>query len=91
VVAIKSTLFQFWQQKELELGRTISISEAAKATGLHRDTIKRLMDGSTSRFDEPVISGLCAFFAVPPGPIPFLIYEPSPSNEPDTPLVRPTD
>ncbi len=74
-MAVKSTLFQFWQQKELEFGRIISIAEVSRATGLHRDTIKRLMDGETSRFDEPVIDKLCGFFGVPDGPIPFLTYE----------------
>ena len=74
-MAVKSTLFQFWQQKELEFGRIISIAEVSRATGLHRDTIKRLMDGETSRFDEPVIDRLCEFFGVPDGPIPFLLYQ----------------
>jgi hypothetical protein len=74
-MAVKSTLFQFWQQKELEFGRIISIAEVSRATGLHRDTIKRLMDGETSRFDEPVIDKICGFFGVPDGPIPFLAYE----------------
>ena len=74
-MAVKSTLFQFWKQKELELGRTISITEVSNATGLHRDTIRRLLDDETTRFDKPVISGLCKFFEVPPGLVPFLVYE----------------
>ena len=73
---VRSTLFVFWQKKEIEFGRSITIAEVAKATGLHRDTIKRLMDDNTSRFDEPVIDRLCDFFGVSPGPIPFLVYEP---------------
>jgi hypothetical protein len=80
-MAVKSTLFQFWQQKELEFGRTISIAEVSRATGLHRDTTKRLMDGETSRFGEPVIDKLCDLFGVPDGPIPFLVYARNPEEK----------
>lgn len=72
---VKSTLFKFWQQKEIELGRNVTVAEVSRATGLHRDTIKRLLDDETTRFDKPVIEKLCDFFGVPEGPIPFLYYE----------------
>lgn len=72
---VRSTLFKFWQQKEIEFGRNLTVAEVSKSTGLHRDTIKRLLDDETTRFDEPVIDKLCEFFGVPEGPIPFLYYE----------------
>ena len=74
-MTVRSTLFEFWQEKEKEWGRDITISEVSEATALSRDTITRLRDGKTSRFDGPVLSKLCEFFKAKPGPIPFLIFE----------------
>lgn len=72
---VRSTLFEFWKEQELKQGRTITVTDVSKATGLHRDTINRLLENKTSRFDEPVVDALCRFFDVPSGHIPFLMYE----------------
>ena len=73
---VKSQLFELWKQKELAWGRTITIADVAKATGLSRETIVNLRDGETFRFDAPVLEKICEFFEVPPGPVPFIRYEP---------------
>lgn len=75
-MTVKNTAFQFWKNKELELGRPIEIIEIAKATGLHRETVANLLEGRTTRFDEPVLQKICKFFNVPAGPVPFIVYEP---------------
>lgn len=73
---IKVNLFDFWKQKEIESGRTITVREVAAATGLSRDTITRIKAGRTAHPDLEVIDKLCKFFNVPPGPIPFVSYNP---------------
>jgi len=75
-MGIKSTLFQYWQTKELEAGRRISVSEVARQTGVSRNAVQRLLDNDAARFDGATIAALCQFFDVPPGPVPFLVYEP---------------
>lgn len=72
----RSRLFQYWKQKELEQRQNISVLDVAKATGLHRSTIQSLLDDTTRRFDDPVISAICTYFNVAPGPVPWLVYEP---------------
>lgn len=73
---MKNLLFEFWKQKEIEAGRTITIKEVSEATGVNRDTLTRFIKGKMVRFDEDVMSKLCKYFNVPPGPVPFLVYEP---------------
>lgn len=68
-------LFSFWRDKEKELGRTITVIEVSKATGISRNTINSYLQQEVERPDLSVVGKLCAFFNVPPGPIPFLIYE----------------
>jgi DNA-binding Xre family transcriptional regulator len=75
-MAVINKLFDFWKQKEIEQGRTIPVKEVALATGVSRDTLTRLRNKTTTRFDENVIDKLCKFFDVQPGPIPFIIYQP---------------
>lgn len=72
---VKSQLFELWKQKEIALGRTITIADVAKATGLARETIVSLRDGQTSRFDAPVLDKICEFFEIPAGPVPFIVYD----------------
>lgn len=74
-MSIKVTLFEFWKQKEIELGRTITVAEVTEATGVSRATIMRLRAGSTTRADWDVIGKLCRFFNIPPGPVPFVVWE----------------
>lgn len=73
-MAIKSTLFEFWKKAELERGERLTVSEVARAAGVSRSAIQRLLDGETSRFDGPTIDAICKFFEVAPGAIPFLMY-----------------
>lgn len=73
---IKNTLFEFWLEQERLAGRRMQVSEVAKATGLHHNTIQKMLQRETTRFDAPVLNALCRYFNVPPGaPVPFLIYE----------------
>ena len=72
---IQSKLFQFWQQKEMEFGRRITVIEVSRATKISRETIQRLLDNDSTRFDGATMAGLCEFFSVPAGPIPFLVFE----------------
>lgn len=74
-MAIKSTLFEFWRKVEVGRGERLTVSEVARAAGVSRSAIQRLLDGETSRFDGPTIDAICAYFGVPDGPIPFLAYE----------------
>lgn len=74
-MAIKSNLFAFWKQRELERGERILISDVVRETGLQRNTIQNMLNNSTTRFDAPVLEALCKFFNVPAGPVPFLVFE----------------
>ena len=76
-MVVKSTLFEYWQQKEIELGKKITVAEVSRATGLQRNTIDSWLNNKTTRYDQPVINALCKYFNVPAGSIPFLKYEPS--------------
>lgn len=70
---VTSILSNFWAAKELEWGRTISVNEVSKVTGIPWETIKGLKNGDTGRFDSHVLAGVCKFFSVPEGsPVPFL-------------------
>jgi transcriptional regulator with XRE-family HTH domain len=75
-MSVETTLFELWKQKEAEWNRTITIAEVASKTDISRATLIRLRQGKTSRPDLEVIGKLCKFFNVPPGPVPFLVYEP---------------
>lgn len=70
---IISDLKDFWRQEELKRGRIITVAEVAKATGISYDAVSNLKEGSTGRFDSPVVGKICQFFNVPNGqPVPFL-------------------
>lgn len=72
---VKITFFSFWKEKEKVLGRKITASEVALATGLSRNTLTAYLDGKVERPDLEVVSKLCKYFDVPTGCIPFLVYE----------------
>lgn len=73
VAMVKSSLSEFWANKEKEWGRNISIYEVSKATGIPWDTIDNLKGGRTGRFDSHVLARICKFFDVPEGDlVPFL-------------------
>lgn len=72
---VKSELLKLWRQKELEVGRIITVSEVVEATGLSRETVTNFKSGLTTRYDAPVIAKLCDYFGVEKGqPVPFLVY-----------------
>lgn len=75
-MTFKSTLFEFWNRKEIELGRRLSVLGVASEAGISRAAIQRLLDGDIQRVDVDTINALCKFFDVPPGPVPFLVYVP---------------
>ncbi len=71
-------LKQYVLDKQAEWGREISIKEMSENSGISRDTISRMLNGSPTRVDENTVFALCDFFSVQPGdPIPFLIYDPA--------------
>jgi putative transcriptional regulator len=71
------TLFRLWTDKERRENRRITLSEVSKETGLAPDTIRKIRENQTSRFDAPVLAALCKYFDVEPGePVPFLVYAP---------------
>jgi len=73
VDVVKSELIQVWANKELRENRRITLKEIAETTGLAPETIRKLRDGITTRFDSDVIAALCKFFDVPEGAnVPFL-------------------
>jgi transcriptional regulator with XRE-family HTH domain len=80
-MAVFNNLNDFWTQQEIEWRRTITVTEVSDATGVSRDTLTRWRNGTITRYDEGIISKLCEFFDIPPGPIPFLVYEPDTLSE----------
>lgn len=74
-MGIQVKLFEFWKQREIELGRSIRITDVARETGISRDTLTRLKGGKTKHPDLEVIEKLCKFFGVSTGPVPFIHYE----------------
>ena len=69
---IKIDLFRFWNQKEAELGRELTLEEVAEATGVNAKSISKLKKGQATRFDAHVLAALCQYFGVPEGPVPFI-------------------
>jgi putative transcriptional regulator len=75
------SLFQLWTRKEQRENRRITLTEVSEATGLSPETIRKLLKNQTRRFDESVIIALCEYFEVPPGPVPFVVYEPDEAEQ----------
>lgn len=73
-MAVKVTLAQLKREKEAEWGRKISWQEIMDGAEISRNTLARLLSGNAHRVDNDTASGLCKFFKVPPGPVPFIIY-----------------
>lgn len=73
---IRCDLDRFWRQKEAELNRDITFLEVAEKTGINRDTISRLFNRKTDRYDSEVVAKIAEFFGVEDGqPIPFLVLD----------------
>lgn len=73
---IKIDLANFKRLKEIEWDRKISWEEITKEAGISRNTLARLLRGDAQRPDSETLNGLCRFFRVDPGPVPFVIYAP---------------
>lgn len=46
------------------LGRPVSISEVSEATGINRQALTRIEQGTTTRIDFDILAKLCAFYGV---------------------------
>lgn len=65
---------QFVREKEAEMRRDIPVDEISKGSGVSGDTIRRLLKGKVNRIDMGTVNGLCKFFNVPTGAVPFIVY-----------------
>lgn len=73
---IKCELDRIWRQREAELNRDITFLEVSEKTGINRDTISRLFNRKTDRYDSEVVAKIAEFFGVQNGqPIPFLVLD----------------
>lgn len=59
---LENRLLELIQGKERELGRRLSYSEIARATGVGEKVIQRWVEEGVTRFDAKVIIGICRFF-----------------------------
>lgn len=75
-------LKQFKREIEASLKRDITWAEIHEKTGLAQTTINRWMNQEPQRVDLDAINKLCKFFNVPPGPVPFIIYQPTETKKP---------
>lgn len=67
-------LFDYWKQRERELGRPLTIEEVSQGSGVHRDTVSALYHGKMTRFDGRSVGNIAKFLGVPDGlPVPFLV------------------
>jgi DNA-binding Xre family transcriptional regulator len=69
-------LFDIWKEREKELGRIITVTEVAEAIGHSRYAVAKLRDGKSGRVDLSLVNGVCRFFDIPAGPVPFIVYNP---------------
>ncbi len=75
-MAVRVNLAQFRREKEAQWGRDVSWQEIIEGAGISRNTLARLLSGKAQRVDKVTMDGLCRFFEVPPGPVPFVVYAP---------------
>lgn len=61
---MRSILFQKWKEKELTEGRVIKPYEIAKITGLHPQTVDRILNGTSTRIDIPKVDLVCQALGV---------------------------
>ena len=70
-----NNLSTYWQEKEREWGRKITVNEVAKGARLDWETVNNLKKGATTRYDAHVIGQVCEFFGVAEGSlIPFFTF-----------------
>ena len=73
--------FELWKDKEKSLGKPLNLTDAAQITKLAPETIRKIREGKTTRFDAPVIAKLCQLLDLPPGPVPFIVYDEGSTSE----------
>lgn len=73
---IKVDLFSFWQDEEKRRGKKLTALEVSAATGIHRNTLSSYLRGEVKNPNFEIIDALCRYFNLPPGPVPFVRYEP---------------
>lgn len=61
-VTVKFNLFELKQRLHVALGEEISLSQIARDSGLHRNTIERLYENKIDRVDLATLAKLVAFF-----------------------------
>ena len=66
---------QFKRQMEAKMDRDFTTGQIAEGAGISADTVSRLLNDKVTRIDSKTINGLCRFFDVEPGPVPFIVYE----------------
>lgn len=59
---LKNRFLYLMTEKERQLGRNISYTEIAKATGVSVGVISRWANNEVDRFDRPIIEKLCDYF-----------------------------
>lgn len=73
---VKINLRNFIRQVEIDTGKDISLREISRQTGIGLATLVRMNTGKTERTSLDVLNKLCSYFNLPPGPVPFVVYEP---------------
>ena len=82
VAMIKSELLRLWTQKEVELGRRLTVHEVAEATDVDRRAITRLLAGDTKQFQDKVVAPICKYFGLESGtPVSWIIYYENGNND----------
>ncbi len=71
----KDKIFELWKQKEVRLGRNLTVKEASELSGSSEAAIRKIRDNATYRFDARTLDGLCRLLDVPDGPVSFIVYK----------------
>lgn len=69
--------------RSLHEGRDIPLQEVADATGIHRNVLRKIEAGETTRIDFDTLAKLCAFYGVGVGDL--LEFEPNGRLAPNLP------
>jgi putative transcriptional regulator len=66
-MTLKNKFWELLHNKEIAEHKDISISEVARETGIARKTLQAWAHNQITRYDAPVIEGLCNYFNCNPG------------------------
>lgn len=66
--------------RSVQEGRDIPLQEVADATGIHRNVLRKIEAGQTSRIDFDTLERLCGFYGVGVGEI--LEFDPNGQQNP---------